>query len=93
MNTMDELATKVRSALYLMSDGRDLRYDCGAGCCSNDAESEADEALRALDEILERAALEDWAECAGAHETSEMLWPGTAHQGVVCRRCKVFLPC
>lgn len=32
-------------------------------------------------------------ECSGAHDTGEMLWPGTAHQGVVCRRCKVFLPC
>ena len=31
--------------------------------------------------------------CAGGHDTSEILWPGTAHQGVVCRRCKVFLPC
>lgn len=28
-----------------------------------------------------------------AHDTGEMLWPGTAHQGVICRRCKEFLPC
>lgn len=32
-------------------------------------------------------------ECVGAHDTGEMLWPETAHQGVVCRRCKRFLPC
>lgn len=32
-------------------------------------------------------------ECRGAHDTGEMLWPGTAYQGVVCRNCKRFLPC
>lgn len=32
-------------------------------------------------------------ECIGAHDTGPMLFAGTAHQGVVCRRCKRFLPC
>ena len=32
-------------------------------------------------------------ECSGAHDSGEILWPGTAHQGTVCRRCKVWLPC
>ena len=32
-------------------------------------------------------------ECSSGHLTGEMLWPGTAHQGVKCQRCGEFLPC
>lgn len=33
------------------------------------------------------------AKCTGSHTTGEMIWPGTAHQGVVCFVCERWLPC
>ncbi len=41
-----------------------------------------------------REALADFPveECI-AHDSGPILWPETAHQGTICRRCGSWLPC
>jgi hypothetical protein len=54
---------------------------------------------RELSESELTAAYSEWLrertrdKCSSGHDTGEMLWPGTAHQGVKCKRCGEFLPC
>ena len=50
------------------------------------------QAAEAFGRVREGLADIPTEECI-AHDSGPILWPGTAHQGTICRRCGVFLPC
>lgn len=50
------------------------------------------QAAEAFGRVREGLAEFPIEECL-AHDSGPILWPGTAHQGTICRRCGVFLPC
>lgn len=50
------------------------------------------EAAAAFGRLREGLAELPVEECV-AHDSGPILWPETAHQGTVCRRCGAWLPC
>jgi hypothetical protein len=50
------------------------------------------QAAEAFGRVREGLADIEVEECI-AHDSGPILWPGTAHQGTVCRRCGAWLPC